>query len=769
MEEQRQRFLTKYEFTLGELDDEARGDALWVAESITEYLVSYEGLAPWRWNSGTSFSFLMDVFTRRVSLDEPGRIQAVPGSVLRYVRFCGDQGKIGAQDLRGAEDCVARRRRSSSPSRSTPSGGGSPGRSSSRCSRPASIRATPTRRRPSARGPGPRPEDLPPDPEGLARASEVGGEAPSGARRAPAGSFGDSPLSAPRGRRADPAPASSLRAQPGPAFDRVLSSMAPPSSDILSTFRVKGGRVAPRPVEPGTPRPASPAPGLHPAHEGEPMMSSFLLALWTAALAQDSGFKLPVQETVLDNGLRVLVVERHEVPRVFCSLWWRVGSANETTGSTGLSHFFEHMMFMGTDVIGTRDAKKDALLNAQIESAMGKIREIKLGRLEAKRRGVEPSAEGEARFTSLWKEYLAAVEEQKKIIIPEHLSKIFQENGGTGLNATTSYDRTNYFVELPSNKVGALLLAGERPLPEAGLPELLPGARRGEGGAADEDRLDAHRPRPRGLLGVLLGGPPLPLAGARLDERHRRVHPGRRGALLQDPLHARELHGDLRGRRNSAAEIQELCRRYFGRLKPSTAARAAVVTQEPEQLAELRMEAEADAKDEIDIQWHGPSAVHKDAAACDLLMSAFSGRSGRLYRPLVEDQQLALETDSYFWSLRYGGILHVGVQPREGADLGKLEKAVALIVEEVRHKGITERELEKVRNQQMADLVRGLKTNNGISQQLGYFETVGSYADFFAYAKSLEAVTAADVQRCAEQYLKPMGRNVLVIRRKEKK
>jgi predicted Zn-dependent peptidase len=69
----------------------------------------------------------------------------------------------------------------------------------------------------------------------------------------------------------------------------------------------------------------------------------------------------------------------------------------------------------------------------------------------------------------------------------------------------------------------------------------------------------------------------------------------------------------------------------------------------------------------------------------------------------------------------------------------------------------------------MADLVRGLKTNNGIAQQLGYFETVGTYQDFFGYAKALETVTAADVKRCAEQYLKPTGRNVLVVRRKEKK
>jgi predicted Zn-dependent peptidase len=217
------------------------------------------------------------------------------------------------------------------------------------------------------------------------------------------------------------------------------------------------------------------------------------------------------------------------------------------------------------------------------------------------------------------------------------------------------------------------------------------------------------------------------------------------------------------------AEVKELARRYFGRLKRLPGERPAVVTQEPEQGAERRTEAEADANDEVTITWHGPSAVHKDAAACDLLMSVFSGRSGRLYRPLVEDQKLALDTESYFWSLRYGGLLRVGASPREGIEPSAVEKAILGIVEDVRRNGISERELEKVRNQQVAELVRGLKTNNGIAQQLGYFETVGVYPDFFAYAKALEAATAADLKRCAELYLKPQGRNIVVIRRKEKK
>jgi hypothetical protein len=106
VEEQRHRFLTKFEFTLGELDDDARGDALWVAESLTEYMVWYEGLAPWRCNRGSVFSYLMDFFARRVSLDDPGRIHAVPDNLIRYIRFCADRGEVSAADLCEAEDCI---------------------------------------------------------------------------------------------------------------------------------------------------------------------------------------------------------------------------------------------------------------------------------------------------------------------------------------------------------------------------------------------------------------------------------------------------------------------------------------------------------------------------------------------------------------------------------------------------------------------------------------------------------------------------------------
>jgi hypothetical protein len=107
VEEQCRRFLTRYEFTLGDLDDLERGDACWVAESLVEYLVWYENVAPWRLSRATAFAFLMDVFARRVALDHAGRIEAVPGELLRFARFCGDLGLVGPADLDGVESAVA--------------------------------------------------------------------------------------------------------------------------------------------------------------------------------------------------------------------------------------------------------------------------------------------------------------------------------------------------------------------------------------------------------------------------------------------------------------------------------------------------------------------------------------------------------------------------------------------------------------------------------------------------------------------------------------
>jgi len=77
---------------------------------------------------------------------------------------------------------------------------------------------------------------------------------------------------------------------------------------------------------------------------------------------------IDAKEYWLDNGMQVLMVERHEAPTIMASIFARVGSSNETTGITGISHLFEHMMFKGTETIGTKDIERDREVMAQLDS-----------------------------------------------------------------------------------------------------------------------------------------------------------------------------------------------------------------------------------------------------------------------------------------------------------------------------------------------------------------------------------------------------------------
>ena len=84
------------------------------------------------------------------------------------------------------------------------------------------------------------------------------------------------------------------------------------------------------------------------------------------AVGAARGQQVEVEEFTLDNGMQFLLVPRADQPNVVSAGWVaKVGSVNERPGITGISHFFEHMMFKGTDTIGTRDPERDAALRAE--------------------------------------------------------------------------------------------------------------------------------------------------------------------------------------------------------------------------------------------------------------------------------------------------------------------------------------------------------------------------------------------------------------------
>jgi predicted Zn-dependent peptidase len=511
---------------------------------------------------------------------------------------------------------------------------------------------------------------------------------------------------------------------------------------------------------------------------------ALLVLLTASATAQetpkdDTNFKLDVDELILDNGMKVLTVERPLSPRVFCALYWKVGSVNERPGITGLSHFFEHMMFKGTDVIGTTDPKADRELNAKIEAVMGRIRELKLRGLEALRQGDPISelarksvqtirADDEAAWLKLKTEYEGLIDEQKKISVGEHLSKLFQENGGTGLNASTSYDWTRYFVELPANKVELFCwLESDRFLNPV-FREFYP-----EREVVKEERRMRYDSTPTGPIQEAFEAQfwmshpyKWPVIGWMSDidqytysdaQRYYETH------YVPENCTAIFVGGCRK------ADIRSLAQRYFGRLPKAKGPRDPIVTLESHQVAEKRMNAEANSQPYIGIRWHGPSQAHADAPALDLLSTVMNGRSGRLYKSLVLDKKSALNASAGFEGRKYGGALSVAASPKPDADFAAVEKELIAVVERLRTEPVSETELQRARQQMIAGLIRDLDTNNGIATHLGFAEILDTWKDLFQQIPDLNKVTIADLQRVAKQYYPAEGRNVLVIRRKAAK
>ena len=173
-------------------------------------------------------------------------------------------------------------------------------------------------------------------------------------------------------------------------------------------------------------------------------LSAVILLLATLAAAQDvASFEKRITVKQLPNGLTILICERPEAPVFSFYTLVDAGSAQDPMRATGLAHMFEHMAFKGTDTIGTTNyaAEKPAL--AKVETAYAAYlaeRDKTVGRDEARLKQLEQA----------WKD---AIAEADKFVVSNEFGKIVEQNGGEDMNASTSYDQTEYHYSLPENRL----------------------------------------------------------------------------------------------------------------------------------------------------------------------------------------------------------------------------------------------------------------------------------------------------------------------------
>jgi predicted Zn-dependent peptidase len=497
-----------------------------------------------------------------------------------------------------------------------------------------------------------------------------------------------------------------------------------------------------------------------------------VLVLMLAAMPLHAAEKpqIAVQEFTLPNGMRWLVFETHESPTIAAGWVAHVGSVNERPGITGLSHFFEHMMFKGTRTIGTRDITKDLQIIEEQEKLREQMRQEMEVMRDRQRRGeigdILQQENWTPRYRELDKQFDALVQQQRAIIVKDQLDQIYTSNGGEGLNAGTWEDLTAFFVRLPSNRLELWAWLESDRLLNPVFREFY-----SERDVVYEERRMRTESTPLGKFdesfnATFWDASPYswPVVGWPSDiPSYSKAQADAYFATYYAPNNLTGvLVGDLR-----LAEIKPLLERYFGRIPRGKADPPPVVTVEPKQVAEKRFNAEAETSPTVRVWWKGVAFIHKDRSALDLLTDVLSGRTGRLYKGLVMGRQVANEVSASVDPKKYAGIVQMEAVVKDGKEPGAVEQALYDEIARLQNEAIPAEELQKVKNQAKANAYRRLSSPQFIHLQLMYYDGLGDWKYINTYADEIDAVTAADLQRVAKEYLTKENRTVGIFLRKE--
>ena len=404
-----------------------------------------------------------------------------------------------------------------------------------------------------------------------------------------------------------------------------------------------------------------------------------------------------VQEFVLDNGLKVLLLEDHKSPAVTFQVWYRVGSRNELDGKSGLSHFLEHMMFKGTPTTGPEQYSRIIATNG--------------GRSNA--------------FTSA-----------------DH----------TVYFATMSREKIGVEIELEADRMANAVLDGatfgaekQVVMEERRLrTEDNPAAALGEVMGAVEYTVHPYR---RPVIGWMSDIENL----AREDLR-------RHYALYYAPNNAFIVAvGDFSTQEMLAKIKTEFGKLPRGAEAPKI--KVVEPPQRGERRVTLKKEAELPflAIDYHVPNLKDPDNFALDLLSVVLA----GGRSSRLHQELVYHQRVARNVGAEYGGLSVDpGMFSITAQLLPEKQPGEVEKAVDAIVERLRAEPVGDKELEKAKNQVEAAFVFGQDSVFGQAMRIGQYESVAGWRLLDQYLEGIRKVTAADLLRVAKKYLDPDQRTV---------
>ena len=480
---------------------------------------------------------------------------------------------------------------------------------------------------------------------------------------------------------------------------------------------------------------------------------SSLLLVSLCLPAQDlKQFEKKVTEFTLANGLHFIVAERHEAPVVSFHTYVNAGSVDDPSGETGLAHMFEHMAFKGTDTIGTRDwpAEKNAL--DAIETAYDKLQA---------ERNKGPKAD-EAQLTYLESQVKIMIDRAQAFVQPNEYTRVLEENGAVGLNASTGPDATQYFYSLPSNRLELWFLMESQRFLHPVYREFY----KERDVVMEENRMRVES-SPQGKLFQAF------TATAFMAHPYRNPPGGwasdisslRRGeaeaffAKYYVPSNmVMTIVGDV-----DPAEAKRLAERYFEPMRAQTPP-PLVHTREPVQAGPKQAEVVSPSQPIAVIGYKRPDQYDKDDPVFDVIQLILSsGRTGLMYKELVQDKKLALaaQAASTYPGGKYPNLFVFFLAPSLGHTTGENVKALDDLLARFESRPPDAEQLARAKTQARASVIRRLANNAGLAELLAVaYMNYGDWRKLFTQIDDLNKVTAEDVHRVSAQYFTPSNRTL---------
>ncbi len=423
--------------------------------------------------------------------------------------------------------------------------------------------------------------------------------------------------------------------------------------------------------------------------------SCFLLPALRPAAAQ-----IAVESKTLSNGLKVLVQEDDSIPNIAFYTFYKVGSRNEHEGITGLSHFFEHMMFNGAKKYGKGEFDA-ALDNAGGTNNAYTTEDNTVYQDWTPASALELVMDAESDRMENLAFIPPVVESERQVVYAERRLRTDNSNSGT----------------LSESLTAAAFESGPYHWPVLGWPSDI------EGWTIDD-----------------------------LKSYHAMGYSPKNATVV--------VVGNVK-----AADVFKLAEKYFAAI-PAPAPPPPVRTKELPQTGERRVVVHKPAQLPLEmIAFHTVDTKSPDLyplLIADALLT--TGQSSRLFRSLIDGQQLALSVGSNQDESLDPKLFTISAQPRAGVAPEKLEAAIYTELDKLRATPVDSKELSKAKNLVLAQHYRELQTIAGRAQAIGHAELFyGGWQHVNDEEKLVNAVTAADVQRVVAKYFIANNRTVATL------